>query len=518
MTKRSLLLVALALVLAVTTGWATGTQETAEEGETYRFLTAWGPWDLSDGRIPVEEQHEDPYFQYVEEQIGIVPEVISWEWEGSKGYVQGLRLALAGGEPIEFIRPWDEILAQELIESGRAVAMDDLLDEYGPTVKSYFAEDDLDILRANQGGSIYYLPQVASLNAARFGFIRRDWLDRVGLDVPETREELVEVYRAFKAQDANGNGDPNDEIPVSGRELLRWFDDLFVMHGVAMWEGHPQWEWNEEEGILESSQVSDSMRMALEFINALYEEGLMDPVMPVQPNADWTAKIGAERIGHYFHLIFAVPSKSAFASEYAIEDPTGLEFWAQMVQPPKAPGVPQQSNYYPTMQEPNFMITEAAESPEKIMQWLEWGTQEEQWYYKALGIPGQDWERRDGEIVILNELPSFKMLYAMGYSKDIKELLLGQPFGELQWEFIQAAEGKTVPLPNQGMPLSVYEGFEDYLPYSAPLYREFASKFITGELSIEENWDEYVEQWYDNGGQTVTDRATAWYKELHGID
>jgi putative aldouronate transport system substrate-binding protein len=189
-----------------------------------------------------------------------------------------------------------------------------------------------------------------------------------------------------------------------------------------------------------------------------------------------------------------------------------------MVQPPKAPGVPQQSNYYPTMQEPNFMITEAAESPEKIMQWLEWGTQEEQWYYKALGIPGQDWERRDGEIVILNELPSFKMLYAMGYSKDIKELLLGQPFGELQWEFIQAAEGKTVPLPNQGMPLSVYEGFEDYLPYSAPLYREFASKFITGELSIEENWDEYVEQWYDNGGQTVTDRATAWYKELHGID
>ena len=517
MTRRVSLLVALVLMLAVTGAWATGTQEIAEE-ETYRFLMAWGPWDLGDGRIPVEQQHEDPYFQYVEDQIGIVPEIISWEWEGSSGYVQGLRLALAGGERIEFLRPWNPTLAQELIDGGIAIAMDDLLDEHGPTVKSFFSEDDIEIMRANQGGSVYSLPQVAPLDAARFGFIRRDWLDRVGLDVPTTRAELVEVYRAFKEQDANGNGDPNDEIPVSGREQLRWFDDLFVMHGVAMWEGHPQWEWNEDQGILESSQVSEGMRMALEFINDLYEEGLMDPVMPVQPNADWSAKIGAEKIGHYFHLVFAVPSKSAFAGNYAIEDPTGLEFWAQMVQPPVAPGVPQQSNYYPTMQEPMFMITTHAESPEKIMQWLEWGSQQEQWYYKALGIPGRDWQRRDGELVILNELPSFHMPYAFGYSKSIEEITLGQPFGELQWGFIQAAEGNTVPLPNQGMPLSVYEGFEDYLPNSAPLYREFASKFITGDLSIDENWDRYVEQWYENGGQTVTDRATAWYKELHGID
>lgn len=520
MSTKKLLLAAVALTLIAAVGWTTGTTETVSQEEgSYRFLWAVGPWDLSDGRIPIEEQHDDPYFQYVEDQIGIVPEIISWEWEGSKGYVQGLRLALSGGEPIELCRPWDQILANELIESGKAVPMGDMLDEHFPTVYDFFSDQDFEVMRNGQGGDIHYLPQIAALNAARFGFIRRDWLDRVGLDVPTTRRELVEVYRAFKSQDANGNGDPNDEIPVSGRELLRWFDDLFVMHGVAMWEGHPQWEWNEDEGILESSQVSDSMRMALEFINSLYEEGLMDQVMPVQPNADWTAKIANEKIGHYFHLIFAVPSKSAFASNYDIEDPTGLEFWAQMVKPPKAPGVPQQLNYYPTMQEPFHMILEDAESPEKILQWLEWGSQEEQAYYKALGIPGKDWVRNDdGEIEVIEERPGFWQSYAAGYSSYIPEILLGRPFGELQLEFIEAAEGNLRPLPNQGMPLSVYDGFEDYLPYSAPLYREFASKFITGALSIEDNWDTYVDQWYENGGQTVTERATAWYKELHGID
>ncbi len=518
MKKLFMLILSMVFLFSVMNMWATGEKEEKSKEEAYRFLMAWGPWDLSEGRIPPKEQHDDPYFQYVEEQIGIVPEIISWEWEGSKGYVQGLRLALSGGEEIELCRPWNDTLANELIKSGMAVPMGDLLEAHGQNVLSFFREEDLEIMRSSQGGDIYYLPQVAGLNAARFGFIRKDWLDRVGMDVPETREELLEVYRAFKSQDANGNGDPNDEIPVSGRELLRWFDDLFVMHGVAMWEGHPQWKWNEKKGILESSQVSDGMKMALEFINDLYEEGLMDEVMPVQANADWTAKIASEKIGHYFHLIFAIPGKSAFVSNYDIEDPTGLEFWAQMVKPPKAPGVPQQSNYYPTMQEPNFMILKHAKDPAKIVQWLDWSSEKDQWYYKALGIPGKDWKMTNGALEIIKERPASWMSYAFGYSKDIKEIILGTPFGEMQWDFISSAEGKTVPLDNQGMPLLVYDGFEEYLPNSSPLYREYASKFITGDLSIDKNWDEYVNKWYENGGETVTERATAWYKEIHGIE
>jgi hypothetical protein len=170
------------------------------------------------------------------------------------------------------------------------------------------------------------------------------------------------------------------------------------------------------------------------------------------------------------------------------------------------------------MQEPNFMILKHAENPEKIVQWLDWGSKEEQWYYKKLGIPGKDWEMDNGELKIIEERPSSWMSYSFGYTKDIKEIILGAPFGELQWDIISSAEGKTVPLDNQGMPLLVYEGLEDYMPNSAPLYREYASKFITGDLSIDKAWDEYVEAWYENGGDIVTERATAWYKEIHGID
>ena len=38
-------------------------------------------------------------------------------------------------------------------------------------------------------------------------------LDNLGLKVPQTYDELVKVLQEFKDKDANGNGDPTDEIP-----------------------------------------------------------------------------------------------------------------------------------------------------------------------------------------------------------------------------------------------------------------------------------------------------------------
>ena len=43
----------------------------------------------------------------------------------------------------------------------------------------------------------------------------RTRLDHLGLDMPTTTDEFVEVLRAFKDNDANGNGNPNDEIPLA---------------------------------------------------------------------------------------------------------------------------------------------------------------------------------------------------------------------------------------------------------------------------------------------------------------
>ena len=65
-----------------------------------------------------------------------------------------------------------------------------------------------DAVRANDPtgeNRIYVIPQV--LEYGRNGaMIRQDWLDNLGLEMPTTQEAFVEVLRAFKNDDPNGNG------------------------------------------------------------------------------------------------------------------------------------------------------------------------------------------------------------------------------------------------------------------------------------------------------------------------
>ena len=68
------------------------------------------------------------------------------------------------------------------------------------------------------------------------------------------------------------------------------------------------------------------------------------------------------------------------------------------------------------------------------------------------------------------------------------------------------ADGKVVA--SDGMPSSVYDGYEDI--QNRTLYVEYASKIISGEFELDK-FDEFVERWYKNGGQAVTDRVREWY-------
>ncbi len=485
----------------------------------YVFRFAWGPYEAAQGAIAVKDQPNDPYFKWVGQKVGAVPTVESWPWNGGTGYVQGLRLALASGQKFDAIRPWDMGLTLELIKAGQAVALDSYINSPdGANIKALFTAEQWDQVKAIGKGKIYFIPQKGQANTYRAAFIRKDWLDRLGLKVPTTRDELLKVLRAFKTQDPDGDGDPNNTIPVSGREMLRWFDDLFVMHGVSMYEGHPQWKWNASKKVFESSQVSEEMRDAVEFLRQLYTEGLMDQVMPTLKAADWKAKISAGKVGMYFHLVNEVDGYSGFAAADPAKDASGLKYWAVMPLPALVPGKAQSKNIFPLMQEPNFMILKSAKDPAAIMKWYNFGASAEGSRFNSLGIEGTDWKMAGGKIEILKPVTGshFRFTRPEGY---VPELLAMAPFGELKNKLIGDIQkaGGVQELQSYLMPPDIYKGFEDFAPSVAKLYRENVTKFILTPTYTRADWDAYVKDWYAKGGQAVTDKATVWYKDLFDI-
>ena len=65
-------------------------------------------------------------------------------------------------------------------------------------------------------GKIYAFPQFYCDPAdasSLYMSINKQWLDNLKLEVPATTDELYTVLKAFKEQDANGNGDSGTRSP-----------------------------------------------------------------------------------------------------------------------------------------------------------------------------------------------------------------------------------------------------------------------------------------------------------------
>ena len=501
------LVLASMLAFSAAGAFAGGAKEGAKvDDEVYTFTHAYAVWELTQGRLAVEEQPDNPYWQYLAKTLGTAPLTISWKWEGGMNYMKELRLLLASGDIPDSMKAWDLDFTREIIEGGITIPLDDLLKEHGPNILKAFREEDWDIMRAlSPDGKIHAIPNIMGIHRSRSGHIRKDWLDKLGMGVPKTRDELVAAYKGFKEQDVNGNGDPNDEIPVSGRKGMRWLDDLFVMHGVVMYEGHPQWKWDKAKGQMVNEQVSDEMRNAIEFLRSLVEKGYMDKVMPIQPAADWWSKMNSNRLGHYFHLLNTLDQSSAFKQEHPDASYVAMP-------PPLVPGVGPQNSYVSSTYVTELMITNKAKQPEKIIQWMNYYfTPEGQAYYE-LGIPGVNWAREGGKIKLLEPRTQF---YIWGLS--------GVPYNEELLRLTQLGDEKVTSVntlknrinwtwANIGMPRSVFSGYEDYLPKKSKLFREHGSKIVLGELPMSA-WDDYVKEWKSRGGETVVQRATEWYKK-----
>ena len=171
-----------------------------------------------------------------------------------------------------------------------------VLDEH-PEVRHGVVEDDGSIVTF-----CHWEPNIA--RSAYWGYaIRKDWLDRLGLEVPTTLDEAYEVLKAFKEQDANGNGDPNDEIPFS---CCNWwgtahpgFDTLAAAFSlkVNVMYRDPQagkiTYWTEYNN-------GENFKAYVETMRKWYEEGLIDEEFVSQKYDGWTAKITGDKVGMFF--------------------------------------------------------------------------------------------------------------------------------------------------------------------------------------------------------------------------
>lgn len=106
-------------------------------------------------------------------------------------------------------------------------------------------------------------------------WINSDWLQALSLEMPRTTDELVDVLRAFKTGDPNGNGKA-DEIPLIGSTESYYLNPLyFLMNAYVYADPYHSMYYRAGTGEIFTPETV-AFKEGTEYIRGLYEEKLLD--------------------------------------------------------------------------------------------------------------------------------------------------------------------------------------------------------------------------------------------------
>lgn len=144
------------------------------------------------------------------------------------------------------------------------IPLNDLIKEYAPNLSAYLKENpDVDKAIRSNDGRYYAFPFIRSdekLFVSSGPIVRDDWLEELGLEVPETTEDWENMLTAFRDK-------KNIKAPLS----LRSMDLQSLLALVHVCSGMYQ-----EDGVVKYGPLSPDFKEALQTLNRWYEEGLLD--------------------------------------------------------------------------------------------------------------------------------------------------------------------------------------------------------------------------------------------------
>uniref|UniRef100_UPI00403F3A71 extracellular solute-binding protein n=1 Tax=Paenibacillus sp. FSL K6-3182 TaxID=2921495 RepID=UPI00403F3A71 len=236
------------------------------------------------------------FTKFVEEKFNIK---LKFETTPPDGAKEKRQISLASGDyPDAYMLPGyiDQFTQADVVKYGKQgvlVPLNDLIEQYAPNIKAAMENNsDLRAFNTAPDGNIYGLVAYSQCFHCSYPnkmWLNTKWLDKLQLEMPKTPEEFKTVLKAFKTQDPNGNGIA-DEVPLSGS-----IEDFgvrvipFLMNGFVYDDDRNY--LNLTNGKVESAALKPEWREGLTYIKSLYDEGLIDPGAFAQ-NAEAFKKIG----------------------------------------------------------------------------------------------------------------------------------------------------------------------------------------------------------------------------------
>lgn len=177
-----------------------------------------------------------------------------------------LSVMFASGSAPDIINETNAPFRNNLYEQGKLLPLGDLLrfmPNYAKLLEEY---PELRQAGTKSDGKLYEIGRVNEANPLHVFFIRKDWLNELGLNMPKTTEELLAVVEAFAHQDPDRNGKDDTygmNISYASEGAVNEMFGIQQDHSWGLRDGKVVRQWDKELA-------------ALQFKKKLYDTGAID--------------------------------------------------------------------------------------------------------------------------------------------------------------------------------------------------------------------------------------------------
>lgn len=453
----------------------------------------------SNGNTPFEER------LVYKEMAAMTNMNIAFQFVPFESLTEKRNLALANGDyPDAFFTA--RMPAADLMRYGAAgsfVQLDGPMMKYAPNLKKLMDKyPDLRKALTMPDGHIYsfpsfYSPEFLPMLIGTPLWVKQDYLDKLGLEEPQTTEEFYQFLKAVKSTDLNGDGEAN-ELPYSGTGIGPLMDQLKGAWGLGnRGLGHKYVDVDPANDQLRFFRLTDANKELLEYLNKLYSEGLIDKDIFTQDGKTLYAKGGK---GLLASTINPSPKTQFNGEGYfglgALKGPHGDQMYSHIKVPMVWPGA--------------FVITDKNEHPEATIRWMDYFFSDEGAQLFFMGKEGETYTKQaDGTLEYVDAIKNNPEGLTLDQSlTDYVSWMGGSYPGYVQRNYFKGSESlpESVAVGEKAKPYAVKELWynfnftEEEMEYMSTvgkdiesLITEMEAKFITGDAKFSE-WDKYVKQ------------------------
>lgn len=234
-------------------------------------------------KLPKGDSYENNvYTRYIKKNLNAVS-VDKFEAENGDNYDQKVAMAISTGD-LPDIMAVNQSQLQQLVDND---LIQDLSSVYKTSTtksikKMYDSYGGRPLKQATFNGKLMALPTTQTNNLPTMLWVRKDWMDKLGLAEPKTIDDVENILEQFVTKDPGNNGAGKTIGLGLSKTVGGSYASLFQADDVmSKFNSFPR-QWIKQDGKVVYGSTTPETKKALGYLQGWFKKGLIDPQMSVR--------------------------------------------------------------------------------------------------------------------------------------------------------------------------------------------------------------------------------------------